>query len=173
MLLEHPLAFHITFGTYGMRLHGDPRKTVDRNHNQFGEPFIPRDDQWRREEMARLRFAPVELTYAQRLFVEATLPAVCERGGWTYHIAACQSDHVHVLISTDQESKAVRNWLKRWLGESLTTHSGTQPPRPWWAEGGSIKWVWNQEYLVTAYEYIDRQRTTGLSEPGSTRSGSD
>ncbi|MCH8164939.1 MAG: hypothetical protein IH889_04955 [Planctomycetes bacterium] len=28
-----PLAYHITFGTYGTRLHGDPRGTVDRTLN--------------------------------------------------------------------------------------------------------------------------------------------
>src|SRR5438876_12296826 len=34
------LAYHITWGTYGTRLHGDPRKTVDRQHNAYGEPIL-------------------------------------------------------------------------------------------------------------------------------------
>ena len=37
------LAFHITWGTYGTRLHGDPRGTVDRNHNHFGDPVLGYD----------------------------------------------------------------------------------------------------------------------------------
>ena len=29
------ITWHITFGTYGARLHGDERPTVDRNHNHL------------------------------------------------------------------------------------------------------------------------------------------
>src|SRR5688500_18791040 len=38
------LAYHITWGTYGTRLHGDPRKTVDRLHNQYGDPVLGYDE---------------------------------------------------------------------------------------------------------------------------------
>jgi hypothetical protein len=34
------LAFHLTWATYGTRLHGDARNTVDRQHNQYGEPVV-------------------------------------------------------------------------------------------------------------------------------------
>ena len=33
-------AWDITFGTYGARLHGDPRLTVDRIHNEFNGPYV-------------------------------------------------------------------------------------------------------------------------------------
>jgi hypothetical protein len=35
-----PLAYHITWGTYGTRLHGDKRGTVDRENNAFGTPVL-------------------------------------------------------------------------------------------------------------------------------------
>src|SRR5688572_26695020 len=41
--MHNALAYHITWGTYGMRLHGDPRGTVDRDHNALGSPIIRRD----------------------------------------------------------------------------------------------------------------------------------
>ena len=37
--MDIPLAYHITFGTYGTRLHGNERGSVDRAHNAPGEPF--------------------------------------------------------------------------------------------------------------------------------------
>jgi hypothetical protein len=33
-----PLAYHITWGTYGTRLHGDERGTVDRSANVLAIP---------------------------------------------------------------------------------------------------------------------------------------
>jgi hypothetical protein len=41
-----PLAYHITFGTYGTRLHGDERGTVDRAMNKPGDPIIGADSSW-------------------------------------------------------------------------------------------------------------------------------
>jgi hypothetical protein len=41
-----PIAYHITFGTYGTRLHGDPRGTVDRSMNRPGDPIIGADRAW-------------------------------------------------------------------------------------------------------------------------------
>ncbi|NLG42978.1 MAG: hypothetical protein GX547_07015 [Phycisphaerae bacterium] len=55
---EFPLAYHITFGTYGMRLHGDERETVHRRRNQFGEPFVERNDRWRTDDARRMAARP-------------------------------------------------------------------------------------------------------------------
>lgn len=87
------------------------------------------------------------LNLEQRLYAEAAVPNVCVRGGWSLHITACQADHVHTLLSAQAPGKAVRKWLKRWLGESLSERWPTAPGQTWWAEGGSVKWVWDQEYF--------------------------
>jgi hypothetical protein len=36
-----PLAYLITFRSYGTWLHGDPRGSVDRFHNVYGKPRLP------------------------------------------------------------------------------------------------------------------------------------
>jgi hypothetical protein len=36
-----PLAFLITWRTYGTWLHGDSRGSVDRAHNRYGTPRLP------------------------------------------------------------------------------------------------------------------------------------
>jgi hypothetical protein len=46
----YPLAYHITFGTYGTRLHGDERGTVDRSMNHPGDPVIGAEPDWQRME---------------------------------------------------------------------------------------------------------------------------
>jgi hypothetical protein len=79
----HPFftTWHITFGTHGARLHGGPRLTVDRDHNQRGEPFIGeggRDPDREQRERAKLKSQPVILSIEQCVFIESVIPAICE-----------------------------------------------------------------------------------------------
>jgi hypothetical protein len=162
--LDWPLAFHITFGTYGTRLHRDPRGTVDRKHNVYGEPIVGADADWEREETASLKFPPVKLDDAQRLFVEHTIPSICERGGWKLQICAAREDHVHNVFTTCSEGQTVRRLLKRWLSEAMSERWPLALGQVWWAECGSVKWAWTQDYYERAYDYIRRQRTTPQAE---------
>ncbi len=160
-MLDHPLALHITVGTYGTRLHGDIRGTVDRRHNQPGRPVLGWDERRRRAEAASLRYPPVVLSVEQRLHAQSILPAVCERGGWQHLNAAAQEDHLHVLLKGSPDGKAVRRWLKVWLGQELAKRWPLLPGQSWWAEGGSVKHIWNEDYLARAFDYIERQKTRG------------
>jgi hypothetical protein len=45
---DTPLAYFISFRTYGTWLHGDERSSTDRFHNQYGSPFIPPNEKWQR-----------------------------------------------------------------------------------------------------------------------------
>ena len=117
--MAFPLGYHITFGTYGTRLHGDERGTVDRSENQHGDPIIGGNDDWQYVELTRLNWRPIVLSDAERRRVEALLPRVCEQGGWTLHACAAQPDHVHVLVSAERDGKAIRRWMKQWLTEGM------------------------------------------------------
>ena len=114
------IAYHITWGTYGTRLHGDPRGTVDREHNQRDSPILGFDEhRWEREK-ERLKFPPVCLTEEQRILAEFLIPKVCERGYWTYRRCAVGSDHVHVILTSPNDPETIRRLLKRWLGQELS-----------------------------------------------------
>jgi REP element-mobilizing transposase RayT len=156
--MSAPLAYHITFGTYGTRLHGDERGTVDRRHNRPGEPILGGNDCWRQADRSLLRFDPVLLTLRQRSHAEVIVPEICRKGGWRYHLAAAQPDHIHALISADADGKIVRRLLKRWLSQELSKFWPLLEEQAWWAESGSVKWIWNNDYFRNVWNYIDRQR---------------
>ena len=90
-----------------------------RHQNRVGDPFIEWDADLYESSRERMKELPCYFESEQRLFVETEIPLLCERGGWTYHLACCQSDHVHVLLSVAAEPKTVRKWLKTWLTQSL------------------------------------------------------
>ncbi|NOZ40882.1 MAG: hypothetical protein GXP24_11740 [Planctomycetes bacterium] len=115
-------SWHITFGTYGTRLHGSRRPTVDKQHNELGTPFLPTNA--KQESLVRqsMVFPPHFLGQQERLFIEQHLPTTCERGGWSFRIAADSSDHVHLLcdIVPAVHGEKVRRLVKRWLGQALS-----------------------------------------------------
>lgn len=157
--MPRPLAYHITWGTYGKRLHGDARPTVDRDHNEFGTPPLPRDDERNARERELLKFAPVELTVEQRLFIESIVSSVCERGHWTFLTCAAGPDHVHVVLSSHFDPETIRRLLKRWIGQALSEHWPLEPGSTWWAEDGSTKWAFDEGYRENMMKYVHRQRT--------------
>ncbi|MFG0330085.1 MAG: hypothetical protein ACF8PN_09330 [Phycisphaerales bacterium] len=155
---QWPLAFHITFGTYGARLHGDPRGTVALPDNRHGDPIVRFDAEWSAEERARLHGRMVILTNEQRQCVERVMPSICERGGWHHLIAAAARDHVHTLLVAEVDGVRIRRWLKRWVGDALSQRWPDPTRSRWLAKGGSARQVWSNDYLETAFEYIRRQR---------------
>jgi REP element-mobilizing transposase RayT len=157
---NYPLAYHITFGTYGTRLHGSDRPTVDRSQNKFGEPIIGKDPQWETIERSLLKFPPRILTIEQRLLVEKTIPAICSRGGWTHITTAAAKDHVHNIISARVEGSDIRKWLKRWISQEMSKKWPLLPEQVWWAECGSVKWIWEMDYYDRATDYVIAQRIT-------------
>jgi REP element-mobilizing transposase RayT len=149
--------YHITIGTYGTRLHGGDAPTVEREHNHFGDEFVAFDSHRERFEQDIMVQHPVYLTDEQRRFVEEIIPSICERGQWIYHLAACQADHLHLLVSGDVEAKKIRRWLKQWLTSALNEKFGKHQ---WFAECGSTKYLYEKGYFEAVYKYIKKQRTT-------------
>ncbi|MHB1156034.1 MAG: transposase [Phycisphaerales bacterium] len=159
----HPsrTTWHITFGTYGTRLHGDSRPTVDRQHNERGTPFLSADPSRRNDKHARMKFPPVYLMREQCQHIQQVIPTICERGGWVLRICSAAPDHVHVLldIAPNIHGEKVRRLLKRWLTQSLNeTWPLPSDEATWWAEEGSNKPVDNEAYLNNAFNYIEEQR---------------
>ena len=154
------MGYHITFGTYGTRLHGDERGTVDRRRNRPGEPIVGRQEAWECLEANRLARPPIVLTAEQQEHAERTIPEICRRGGWAHRQSACGPDHVHVLLSAAADGRAIREWLKRWLGEAMSARWPLPQGQSWWAKSGSVKWVWDDAYLRRVAEYLRKQRAT-------------
>jgi hypothetical protein len=159
----HLLAYHITWGTYGTRLHGDPRKTVDRQHNQYGEPVLGFDEHRWEHEKALLKFPPVIFTRPQMILVESLLPNICDRGGWKHITGAAGPDHVHEILFSRFNPETIRRLFKRWLGQELSRVLHPVPDSAtWWAECGSIRWIFEEDgsYYGNATSYVTRQRAT-------------
>src|SRR5687767_1105846 len=98
IMSPHPLAYHITFGTYGTRLHGDDRGTVTRGQNGQESILLGPDEALESYERDQMRFEKIELTDEQMRYAEQVIPSICERGGWLLLAWAVGPDHVHAVL---------------------------------------------------------------------------
>jgi REP element-mobilizing transposase RayT len=153
--------WHITFGTYGTRLHGGSRPNVDKQHNQLDTEFVPPRIEHEDSARGRMKFPPRFLTAEQRRFAEEQLPTICLRGSWIDRVCSAASDHIHLLCDIGREvhGEKVRRLVKRWLGQALSKLWPIPEGASWWAEEGSNIAIHDESYLNNAFGYIARQRT--------------
>jgi REP element-mobilizing transposase RayT len=153
--MKFPLAFLITWTTYGTWLHGDERGSFDHHGN-----YIPPDPRRYEAAAAMLVEGPVYLTPEQRAVVDALLVEACARRGWVLHARNVRTNHVHVVVSAPVDGEQVRAKLKALAAARLTEHAGLQPSpgkdgaRKWWTEKGNIEEIWDDRGLESANRYV-------------------
>jgi hypothetical protein len=79
---EFPLAYLISFRTYGTWLHGDERGSMDSKHNLYGTPRIAPNSQLKKSDATQLKHPPVKLDARQRPVVEKAVREVCDNRGY-------------------------------------------------------------------------------------------
>ena len=141
-MTDEPLAYHLTWTTYGTWLHGDRRGRVKNGVFEIKNADVEREE----EARSRMKEPVVVLSEDQRLLVEKTIRDHCEIRGWTLHALNVRTNHVHIVVSANRSPDEVMNQLKAWTSRTLsdqaelTTKPGSKAGRrKWWTEHGSTK----------------------------------
>ena len=167
MPMDEPLAFFLTWTTYGSWLPGDQRGWV-RKPGQFMAPDPRRES----ESRARMTEPEVTLDGHQREVVEHTIAEHCRVRGWRLHAVACRTQHVHVVVTApDCNPEDVMRQFKAWSTRRLKEQQlkpeaqAKAPSRPhfavesrvrekWWTEGGSRRSLYDEDSLAAAVGYV-------------------
>ena len=152
---NHPLAFLITFRCYGTWLHGDELGSIDRRNNIYGDAKIAANDHWKVISSNRMKQRPVRLDAASRDAVERAVRDTCERRKWKLYATNIRTNHIHVVTTTGGKLPSVAlNAFKanatRCLRESGLWLSDRTP----WADKGSERWLWTDDHIFNAVEYV-------------------
>ncbi len=149
-----PLAYLITFRTYGTWLHGDERGSVDRTHNRYGDSLIPRNERWLKHNRQSMSRSPVRLNAQKREAVEQGIRETCSVRKWTLWTLNVRSNHVHAVVTAFCHSNQVMNAFKanatRKLREAGLCRVNEKP----WVRGGSKKYLWTERELHNAIAYV-------------------
>ena len=169
-----PIAYFLTWVTYGTWLPGDVRGWVEYKRGwQFPRPTLEADCE------SRLTKDAVRLTLDERRVVEWQIGETCRHRGWHLHAVNCRTNHVHVVVTAPEtRPKKIRVDLKSYAtrrlksldrkretrsvseGQSEHRNGARKETRSvsegqhWWAERGSIRWVFSQDDLESVIHYV-------------------
>ena len=153
--MNDPLAYFITFSCKGARLPGDPRGSVDRDHNTFGAEFVEPNPIRAESEANRMDHPPVVLDPSQRAAIKAAIQGVAVYRCWTIHACAVRSNHVHVVVSAAGSTpERVMQDFKAYATRRLR-QAGLVPRdlRPWTRHGSTI-YLWNENAVAETTNYV-------------------
>jgi len=167
--MPDPLAFLLTWTTYGTWLPGDERGWMDYGLGaQLPDPIL------KLEAQARMTNDACLLDVEQRRLIEATITDHCRIRGWQLHAVNCRTNHVHVIVSANRDPKKVRDQFKAWGARKLNeleyrrrksakvahraidrAATDDQSLRTkWWTERGSRRWIGDDKSLEAAIRYV-------------------
>jgi REP element-mobilizing transposase RayT len=161
--MPEPLAYFLTWPTYGTWLPGDERGWV-----LYGKGSQPPNPIRKLEAEARMTEDACILDGEQRRLVEETIAKHCRIRGWKLHAVNCRSNHLHVVVTANRDPDEVREQLKAWCTRKLKelerarrNSPGDREPTPeprirekWWAERGSRRYIGDEESLEAVIRYV-------------------
>jgi REP element-mobilizing transposase RayT len=152
---DTPLAYLISFRTYGTWLHGDKRGSVNRFRNVYGTKFLPHEPNWQSFNLKKLKMEPVRLNDAQRTCVRMAITACCVFRGWNLMAVSVRTNHAHAVVDPlDKSSSHALNALKANATRELRRAGlWTEDISPW-SKRGSKRSLWNEKSVRRAIEYV-------------------
>jgi REP element-mobilizing transposase RayT len=149
-----PLAYIISFRSFGTWLHGDRRGSVDRFHNVYGSPRLGPEHTREIYERSIMTRPPVRLNAKQRAAAERGIRETCKFRKWTLWALNVRTNHVHVVVTANCSSKQARAALKanatRAMRESKCWNGNKSP----WARRGSRRKLFTEKQLNAAIDYV-------------------
>lgn len=146
---DDPLAYFLTWPTYGTWLPGDERGWVE-----YRKGWHVPDAARKLESAAKMTEDACTLSEPEREIVERQVAETCGHRGWHLYAVSCRSNHIHVVVTApNTHPKKVRNDLKAWCTRRLKEKS--DPTREnWWAERGSQRYINDEGSLEAAIRYV-------------------
>ncbi len=153
-----PLAYFLTWSTYGSRLHGDDLGSVSRTQNHRGEPFLEPDLQRVDRESSTMSYEPILLTPPMRAVVSKAVEDHAMFRKLRLFAINPRSTHVHVVVGCGDEApprpEKVLQEFKSWATRRLRDAGLVRREGPVWSHHGSTRWVNDEEGLYEARNYV-------------------
>ncbi len=150
---DEPLAYFITFHTYGTWLHGDAPGSVDREHNQVGMPWLEPDANLRAKKCDAMSQDVYTLDESRRSIVRDAIVAECRFRGWSLHAVHVRSNHVHLVVTAERDPEYVMRSCKANASKWLNRAGFDVPDRKRWTTHGSTLYLWDEANVAEKTDY--------------------
>ena len=152
---EFPLAYLLTFRTYGTWHHGDERGSVDRrSFNKFGGVDIKPTPHLVAAEIKQRKNEPFLLDNDGRSVVEKAIKEVCGYREFTLHALNVRTNHVHAVVTKAAKPEKITEAFKSYSTRALRSQNLVTADVKIWARHGSTKYLWKDKNVGLAIEYV-------------------
>src|SRR5207248_329842 len=127
--MSEPIAYFLTFTTYGTWLHGRDPGSVDRKHNVPGTPFLPPNAELESTRRQSLRQEPYMLDEPRRSVVLKTIREVAKHRKWKLWAVHVRMNHVHIVVTAPGSPEKAMSDFKAWASRRLREAFGESPVR--------------------------------------------
>jgi len=149
-----PIAYLISFRSYGTWLHGDARGSVDRFHNIYGTPKLPGYSPRVRYEQTLMKQPPVLLNQERRVAIRISIEETCKIRDWKLWAFNVRTNHVHSVVTALCKPEKVLAALKANATRSMKELGCWSSTRSPWAYRGSRVYLWTEKELYDAIDYV-------------------
>jgi REP element-mobilizing transposase RayT len=161
--MSDPLAYFLTWHTYGSWLHGHARGSVDDEHSAHDSPFAPPDATRLASSAARLVNEPLALDELRRDAVQAAVVEVCAYRGWLLLALHVRTTHVHAVVTAPAAPEKVMNDLKAYATRRLRRERLAAEETRVWSTHGSTRYLWDEAGLAEVIAYVVEQQGVALN----------
>jgi REP element-mobilizing transposase RayT len=155
MQFSDPLAYLLTWTTYGAWLHGDPRGSIERGGSKQWPKLIEPNEALHAYRRAQMKHPPLLLDAPCRNAVQKAIEEHCKVKNWELIGLAVRTNHVHAVVGAGPSPSRILNALKAWATRRLRSESILNGKQPVWTEGGSKRWLWTPDQVANAVRYVD------------------
>lgn len=151
-----PIAYLLTFRTFGTWLHGDQRDSIQRTFRDARrvtmrlEPNVPLEEKMRSE----MKREPVTLNISQREIVDRAIREVCSHRDYLLRALNVRTNHAHVVVSKAVRPERIvsdfKAYATRRLREELEFADGLKI----WSRGASTRYLWKPRHVLAAVDYV-------------------
>ena len=97
---------------------------------------------------------PYSLDQESRAAVLVALQQHCLYRGWNLLALHVRTNHVHVVVEAEVRPERVMNEFKSYASRELNRLGRDGPDRRRWARHGSTRWLWKDQDVRPAVEYV-------------------
>ena len=153
---DFPIAYLLTFRTYGTWHHGDSRGSVGRDGttNVFGAPMIQPRDTFVSEMKHEQAQPPFTLNADCRRLVETAIREVCSVRSYVLRAVNIRSNHGHAVASADCNPEKIVNEFKAYSTRRLRETNAVDRDRKIWSRGASTRYLWKPRHVIAAVDYV-------------------
>jgi REP element-mobilizing transposase RayT len=94
----------------------------------------------------------------RRAVVLRALRRHCAYRSWNLLAAHVRSNHVHAVVEATVRPERIMNELKSYASRELNHLGSDGANRKRWARHGSTRWLWNDQDVRTAIQYVGREQ---------------